>query len=79
MIGQPQFGCGADNVNNTPPAAAKGSTSAAGRGRNAQGTGEELQRRQIDNFEDRYMSGTSLRVRKARRPQAQGFFRTQPT
>ncbi len=32
-------------------AAAEGSTAAAGRGRNAEGTGEELQRRQIDDFE----------------------------
>ena len=33
------------------PAAAEGSTAAAGRRRDAQGTGEELQRRQGDDFE----------------------------
>ncbi len=32
-------------------AAAEGSTAAAGRGRDAQGTGKKLQRRQIDDFE----------------------------
>ena len=37
------------------PAAAEGSTAAAGGGRNAQGTGEKLQRRQIDDFETKRM------------------------
>jgi hypothetical protein len=37
-------------VPETHAAAAEGSTAAAGAGRNAQGTGEELQRRQIDDF-----------------------------
>jgi hypothetical protein len=47
-------------VPETHAAAAEGSTAAAGAGRNAQGTGEELQRRQIDDFAAGITAGLRL-------------------